>query len=115
MQLNLSRDVEEGLARARKKVEAIRTYIKLRERLQSAVREKLQGDTGNQVYDAIRDKIRSSDFPLKRESEPSLYVITSSGPIDFPLWSFRKKRMKSLMQMGYSDALKLSGLREIEA
>ncbi len=103
IQVNLSRDVNEGLLVARRKIHSANAYHRARSRVLKAV------DSDQKTSEVVRNQIEqhfSKDaFPLKRDFHSRIIPIISQEVVASPLWSFRKKQVRTLMRSGYADAV----------
>ena len=108
IQVNLSRDVNEGLQNAGRKLQAANAGVNARQRLLQSV-QALTADT-TELAAKIEQRLAKQDFPLPHQSTAKLFPIISNEPVSSPLWSFRKKNIQALIDMGYENAVR--GLNE---
>jgi hypothetical protein len=108
IQVNLSRDVNEGLQNARRKLQAANVRVTAGRKLLQTV-QSLKSDT-TQLAEKVEGQLAKGDFPLAHQSTAKLFSIISNEPVSSPLWSFRKKNIQALIDMGYESAVR--GLSE---
>ena len=106
-QLNLCRDVDNEIEKTERDIKAMQVYKKNMERIDELIKihardEELQ----KSLQKVLVGHLENSSFTHRSKEIPSLIKIISEKEIEFPLWSFKRKKLASLQNAGYSDACK---------
>jgi predicted acylesterase/phospholipase RssA len=108
LQLNLSRDVRVGLEKAEEIIAAARAHARVGEKLEKAFAEQIEDEAVRDALETALSKTRQNGaFPYRGETPPELYKITTSRPIQFPMWRFKENDIRQLMDTGYDDAVSI--------
>lgn len=104
-QLNMSRDVENEIAKTQRDIHALQVYQKNMNQASDLVKSQISDqDLANSLQQILSDHRINSKFCDKTENIPRLIKIISEKEIEFPLWNYNKKKLSALQNEGYSDA-----------
>jgi len=106
-QLNLCRDVDNEIAKTERDIKAMNNYKKNMERIGDLIKLNIEDmELKKSLLHILDEHQEKSHFTQTSREIPTLIKIVSEKEIEFPLWSYKRKKLSKLQNTGYYDACK---------
>ncbi len=106
-QLNMCRDVDNEITKTERDIKAMQNYKRNMEQIGDLIKLNIEDkELEKSLLHILNEHQEKSHFTHTSRKIPTLIKIVSEKEIEFPLWSYKRKKLSELQNAGYYDACK---------